>query len=222
MVLRRQYRHLREELAKLKVPEGLEDLDAPFNPNVTLPAMSESANNSGNTNSGPVFTPKPQTDTSMVSTSTAASSSSGSAIAETKSNPGSEETTVESLSSTLCSGSAPLAPLEINTNQPFISCTIDDDSDSPGVLPQTAKVVTVDEPPTEGDGDADEDEGDGDDIIVAEDGDEGIDANDYKCNTVGDLMEQLFFDSSDNTMHYDDWIGKSRLSSSSSTSLSHF
>ncbi|XP_059217801.1 baculoviral IAP repeat-containing protein 6 isoform X2 [Stomoxys calcitrans] len=212
MVLRRQYRHLREELAKLKVPEGLEDLDAPFNPNVTLPAMSESANNSSsNYGSGPAYnTSKPQTDASMVSTSTATSSSSGSgAIAETKSNPGSEETTVESLSSTLCSGSAPLAPLEINTNQPFISCTMDDDSDSPAVLPQstlpapvTAKVITVDETSNEADGeDGDEEEGDGDDIIVP---DEDGDANDYKCNTVDDLMEQLFFDSSDNTMHYDD------------------
>ncbi|XP_055907013.1 baculoviral IAP repeat-containing protein 6 isoform X1 [Eupeodes corollae] len=40
MVLRREYRNLREELAKLKVPEGLEDLDMPFNPNVTLPVMT--------------------------------------------------------------------------------------------------------------------------------------------------------------------------------------
>ncbi|XP_075144573.1 BIR repeat containing ubiquitin-conjugating enzyme [Haematobia irritans] len=217
MVLRRQYRHLREELAKLKVPEGLEDLDAPFNPNVTLPAMNESAsNNSSNTSGSTYNTTKVQADTSMISTSTTTSSSSGSgAIAETKSNAGSEETTVESLSSTLCSGSAPpLAPLEINTNQPFISCTMDDDSDSPAVLPQstlpapaTAKVVTVDETANEGDGDedAEEDDGeDGDDILGGEEEGEALDANDYKCNTVGDLMDQLFFDSSDNTMHYDD------------------
>ncbi|XP_067616443.1 baculoviral IAP repeat-containing protein 6 isoform X2 [Eurosta solidaginis] len=48
MVLRRQYRHLREELAKLKVPAGLEDLDSPFNPNVNLPAMTESTSNTTN------------------------------------------------------------------------------------------------------------------------------------------------------------------------------
>ncbi|XP_054725362.1 baculoviral IAP repeat-containing protein 6 isoform X3 [Anastrepha obliqua] len=50
MVLRRQYRHLREELAKLKVPEGLEDLDTPFNPNVNLPAMTESTSVNNGTN----------------------------------------------------------------------------------------------------------------------------------------------------------------------------
>ncbi|XP_073817547.1 BIR repeat containing ubiquitin-conjugating enzyme isoform X2 [Musca autumnalis] len=218
MVLRRQYRHLREELAKLKVPEGLEDLDEPFNPNVTLPAMTESANtNTSSINSSSGAAGKPQTDSSAISTtSTNASSSSASAIAETKSNEGSEETTVESLSSQLCSGSAPLAPLEINTSQPYISCAMDEDSDSPAVLPQstlpaaaTAKVVTVDEQTNEPDGgDVDDDEEeevegdqDGDDINVPEDGD-GMDANDYKC--VGELMEQLFFAGSDNTMHYDD------------------
>ncbi|XP_017867118.1 PREDICTED: baculoviral IAP repeat-containing protein 6 isoform X9 [Drosophila arizonae] len=42
MVLRRHYRHLREELAKLKPPRGLEDLDAPFNPVATLPPMDVS------------------------------------------------------------------------------------------------------------------------------------------------------------------------------------
>nr|XP_014092668.2 baculoviral IAP repeat-containing protein 6 isoform X3 [Bactrocera oleae] len=50
MVLRRQYRHLREELAKLKVPEGLEDLDTPFNPNVNLPAMTETTSAANATN----------------------------------------------------------------------------------------------------------------------------------------------------------------------------
>ncbi|XP_070137301.1 dual E2 ubiquitin-conjugating enzyme/E3 ubiquitin-protein ligase BIRC6 isoform X1 [Drosophila bipectinata] len=43
MVLRRHYRHLREELAKLKPPRGLEDLDAPFNPVATLPLIDVSA-----------------------------------------------------------------------------------------------------------------------------------------------------------------------------------
>ncbi|XP_062126380.1 baculoviral IAP repeat-containing protein 6 isoform X3 [Drosophila sulfurigaster albostrigata] len=42
MVLRRHYRYLREELAKLKPPRGLEDLDAPFNPVATLPPMDVS------------------------------------------------------------------------------------------------------------------------------------------------------------------------------------
>lgn len=37
MVLRRQYRQLREELAKLPVPEGLEDLDRPFAAAVSSP-----------------------------------------------------------------------------------------------------------------------------------------------------------------------------------------
>lgn len=42
MMLHRHYRHLREELAKLKPPRGLEDLDAPFNPVATLPPMDVS------------------------------------------------------------------------------------------------------------------------------------------------------------------------------------
>lgn len=49
MVLRRQYRHLREELGKLKIPEGLEDLDMPFNPNVILPVITDSATSCINT-----------------------------------------------------------------------------------------------------------------------------------------------------------------------------
>lgn len=40
MVLRRQYRQLREELAKLPVPEGLEHLDHPFSANVATTAAS--------------------------------------------------------------------------------------------------------------------------------------------------------------------------------------
>ncbi|XP_030370289.1 baculoviral IAP repeat-containing protein 6 isoform X2 [Scaptodrosophila lebanonensis] len=43
MVLRRHYRHLREELAKLKPPQGLEDLEKPFNPVASLPPMDVSA-----------------------------------------------------------------------------------------------------------------------------------------------------------------------------------
>lgn len=39
MVLRRQYRQIREELAKIPTPEGLEDLDNPFS--VSTPASSE-------------------------------------------------------------------------------------------------------------------------------------------------------------------------------------
>ncbi|XP_064535866.1 baculoviral IAP repeat-containing protein 6 isoform X5 [Drosophila montana] len=49
MVLRRHYRHLREELAKLKPPRGLEDLDAPFNPVATLPPMDVSSTTSATT-----------------------------------------------------------------------------------------------------------------------------------------------------------------------------
>lgn len=47
MVLRRQYRQLREELAKLPVPEGLEDLDRPFAATVSSPtaAGSDTASN---------------------------------------------------------------------------------------------------------------------------------------------------------------------------------
>lgn len=40
MVLRRQYRQLREELAKLTVPEGLEDLDTPFSATTPSPSTS--------------------------------------------------------------------------------------------------------------------------------------------------------------------------------------
>jgi baculoviral IAP repeat-containing protein 6 len=42
MVLRRQYRQLREELAKLPVPEGLENFDNPFSVN-PLPTSSNSS-----------------------------------------------------------------------------------------------------------------------------------------------------------------------------------
>ena len=44
MVLRRQYRQLREELAKLPVPAGLEDLDTPFSASTT-PSPSTSTVN---------------------------------------------------------------------------------------------------------------------------------------------------------------------------------
>lgn len=196
MVLRRQYRHLREELAKLKVPEGLNDLDAPFNPNVTLPAMSESSNNSGT-----ISVAKSNGDSTIVHTTVSVSTSSGNnestqSIITESSDP--HETAIQSMTS------APLTPLEINTNQPFISCTIDDDSDSPAILPQatlpttvTAKIVSADEPLMTNDVDGDDDEGDD---VIATEGDE----LDYKFNTVDELMEQLFFDNSENAMHYDD------------------
>lgn len=70
MVLRRQYRHLREELAKLTIPDGLEDLDSPFNPNVTLPTMGENAAG-GNSNSDIIVT-----ESTIVNTPTAVSSGS--------------------------------------------------------------------------------------------------------------------------------------------------
>lgn len=40
MVLRRQYHQLREELAKLPVPEGFEDLDRPFPTNTVSPTVT--------------------------------------------------------------------------------------------------------------------------------------------------------------------------------------
>lgn len=222
MVLRRQYRHLREELAKLKVPEGLNDLDAPFNPNVTLPAMTES---SGNNGSGTISVTKSNCDATVVHTTVTVnvnSSSSVSVIAPTDSTQtttGAKNLTEsivsqqsESVQSQLTN--APLTPLEINTNQPFISCTLDDESDSPaGILPQssspatvTAKIVKVDNESlttnaVDGDGNGDEDD------VVAEVienvGDE-LDVSDYKCTTADELMEQLFSDSSENFMHFDD------------------
>lgn len=51
MVLRRQYKQLREELAKLPTPEGLEDLDVPFNSNVTSPSTSNNNINANFSNS---------------------------------------------------------------------------------------------------------------------------------------------------------------------------
>lgn len=76
MVLRRQYRHLREELAKLKVPEGLEDLDTPFNPNVNLPAMTETTSAANTTNTKTTSTTA--TSTASTTVATAAGSKSGS------------------------------------------------------------------------------------------------------------------------------------------------
>ncbi|XP_054081324.1 baculoviral IAP repeat-containing protein 6 isoform X3 [Zeugodacus cucurbitae] len=77
MVLRRQYRHLREELAKLKVPEGLEDLDTPFNPNVNLPAMTETTSTANATNTKTTTT-----------TTTAAANASTTVAPATGSKPG--------------------------------------------------------------------------------------------------------------------------------------
>jgi len=62
MVLRRHYRHLRDELAKLKVPEGLEDLDIPFSAQEKLPNEPKS--------------PSAQLSSSNLATSEAAKSSS--------------------------------------------------------------------------------------------------------------------------------------------------
>lgn len=209
MVLKRQYRHLREELAKLKVPDGLEDLDAPFNPNVTLPAMGENAgNNNTNTNAAAVLAAKKPGDNSL---NQASNNSSASVVAETESSAGAEHKSVESLNSALCSGGAPLAPLEINTNQPYMNCAMDDESDSPAVLPQTtlptvatANVVKVDDETVsnEMDDNAEREDGDGEDVILTE-GDV-LNASEFNGSIVGDLMEQLFFESSESTMHYDD------------------
>lgn len=54
MVLRRQYRQLREELAKLPTPPGLEDLNKPFLANVQNAASSSSSTTT--TGSTPVET----------------------------------------------------------------------------------------------------------------------------------------------------------------------
>jgi hypothetical protein len=54
MVLRRQYRQLREELAKLPVPEGIEGLeqfDHPFSANITMTTPANSATTSENSQS---------------------------------------------------------------------------------------------------------------------------------------------------------------------------
>lgn len=47
MVLRRQYKQLREELAKLPVPSGLEDLDSPFNAVVSGAMCATNSSSSG-------------------------------------------------------------------------------------------------------------------------------------------------------------------------------
>lgn len=64
MVLRRQYRQLREELGKLQVPKGLQDLDVtPFNPNVTLSETSSNAKSSEPTSSSSLDNQDPKDDT---------------------------------------------------------------------------------------------------------------------------------------------------------------
>ncbi|KAL5282756.1 BIRC6 family protein [Megaselia abdita] len=64
MVLRRQYRQLREELGKLQVPKGLQDLDVtPFNPNVTLSETSSNAKSSEPTSSSSLDNHDPKEDT---------------------------------------------------------------------------------------------------------------------------------------------------------------
>lgn len=64
MVLRRQYRQLREELGKLQVPKGLQDLDViPFNPNVTLSETSSNAKSSEATSSSSLDNHDPKEDT---------------------------------------------------------------------------------------------------------------------------------------------------------------
>ncbi|KAM7359256.1 BIR repeat containing ubiquitin-conjugating enzyme isoform 2-T2 [Cochliomyia hominivorax] len=194
MVLRRQYRHLREELAKLRVPDGLNDLDAPFNPNVTLPAMNESVTDNVK-NSGTVST--------TISTSTEANNTETTQSDEVFPNVSSETNAQQDNDMPLLN-SNPLAPLEINTSQQFINCTIEDDNtDSSTAFSQTklptavkAKIVKVDEPSLSKDieGSVDEEE---DANVNATEGDE-LDV------TVDELMDQLFFDTSENAMHYDD------------------
>lgn len=106
-----------------------------------------------------------------------------------------------------------MAPLEINTNQNFIICNIagDDNDDSPTILPQTklppavkAKLVNVDEssPSNYTEGAEGDEEGGAADVIAT--GGEELEVSEYKCNTVDELMEPLYFESSENAMHYDD------------------
>lgn len=213
MVLRRQYRHLREELAKLKVPEGLNDLDAPFNPNVTLPAMNESCNNS---NSGTIAVIKSvgEVNTTTNATVAAAGTVCGANIVIKNMQEGGNvfgkepidanvysEKDVQSLKSTS------FAPLEINTSQHFINCNIEDDNDNSPLLPSQTPlpsivnnpIVAIEEATLSNDmevGDVDEE-----DVVVTED--DGLDVSDYKSNTVDELMEQLFFEASENAMQYD-------------------
>lgn len=78
MVLRRQYRQLREELAKLPIPVGLEDLDLPFNSHVTsvaansglppLPTSTSSTTTSSSTSAATTVTP-PTSNTTTLATS---------------------------------------------------------------------------------------------------------------------------------------------------------
>lgn len=211
MVLRRQYRHLREELSKLKVPEGLHDLDVPFNPNVTLPAMTDSSINS----SGAITVPKSNTETSgttnVPSTTTSPSVNANIGPESTKTSDAfvnktsdnqNQVTEIQSINTT------PLAPLEINTQQSFINCAMEDDSDdTPAILSQNTlpsnEIITHNEPLLPNDIETGEgEEEDAEDIIANES--EELDVSDYKCNTVDELMEQLFFDTSENAMQYDD------------------
>lgn len=217
MVLRRQYRHLREELAKLKVPEGLSDLDAPFNPNVTLPAMNDSSTNNVNT-SGTVSTTKSNSEATTGSSNVATTAPSCSInvpteTSQTSGNVSSESNVHQENNNVQSLNTSPMAPLEINTNQNFIICNIagDDNDDSPTILPQTklppavkAKLVNVDESSPSNDTEGAEGDEEGGDADVIATGGEELEVSEYKCNTVDELMEPLYFESSENAMHYDD------------------
>lgn len=64
MVLRRQYSQLREELAKLQVPDGLQDLDVtPFNPNIVLNDTPQNCKTSEPTSSSSLDNQYPKEDT---------------------------------------------------------------------------------------------------------------------------------------------------------------
>lgn len=160
MVLRRQYRHLREELSKLKVPEGLEDLDEPFNPNVTLPAMTESSgantnagNGSGsvggggsviaNTNAGVAL--KTTNETSLPpNTSTLPTMNSQNQSPQipeffklhtsNSANAQNPTVTIQQLAAATEPNNSTFQPLEININQPFVITTVEDSSESPAML----------------------------------------------------------------------------------------
>ncbi|XP_055696918.1 baculoviral IAP repeat-containing protein 6 isoform X3 [Phlebotomus papatasi] len=70
MVLRRQYRHLREELANLPTPDGLEDLERPFMASVPSPKGSECGTSGGTSSGSPTQLPPLQAMETAVSSDT--------------------------------------------------------------------------------------------------------------------------------------------------------
>lgn len=76
LVLRRQYRQLREELAKLPIPQGLEDMDTPFSATVGMPATA--AGSSGSTTTTSASTVDSSTTASVITSTITPTESNGS------------------------------------------------------------------------------------------------------------------------------------------------